>query len=444
MSQAEALQSHTARSASLSKLDTGSSVSEVMEDAVLFMVHYLQEVQGPKHVVGREFAYIAATPEGRRLFLSTAKHLILQLVRDSSVELTVTNFHDLLRLMCTDFQMRVAKSAFKAAWVVLREKPRPNATPRLPLSKFWYCLELTWLYEPYFLSVRRYVFDSDSHKVKLSAQVKVAALEVEQYIEREGWPAIPHPIMKTAVHNASFLHGEFLACHFDGIVRLLCVNDQLRQHLKVENNSTTLAARQAAIAAATALAENRRRRKGLLSAASTPTPQSAANSRNSDIGRVTSYGSIGLHSMERTTSIGSIASESPASSCYSDQRNHEKLPPMASPPSGAIYSKESRGSSTSSYDGPHLETGGRALGIKAGKPVLRGVVPVIGGGILTSPVQVSASSPQGNGSPGTQSFVAGIGNRFARLKLKAQSKPSRSSSTPETSTSEIQPVQNDT
>jgi hypothetical protein len=61
--------------------------------------------------------------------------------------------------------------------------------------------------------------------------------------------------VQTAVHNASFLHGEFLACHFDGIVRLLCVNDQLRQHLKVENNSTTLAARQAAIAAATALAE---------------------------------------------------------------------------------------------------------------------------------------------------------------------------------------------
>ena len=32
--------------------------------------------------------------------------------------------------------------------------------------------------------------------VKLSAQVKVAALEVEQYIQREGWPAIPHEIMK--------------------------------------------------------------------------------------------------------------------------------------------------------------------------------------------------------------------------------------------------------
>jgi hypothetical protein len=55
-----------------------SSVSEAMEDAVLFMVRYLQEVQGPKHVVGRDFAYIAATPEARRLFLATARHLMLQ------------------------------------------------------------------------------------------------------------------------------------------------------------------------------------------------------------------------------------------------------------------------------------------------------------------------------------------------------------------------------
>ncbi len=52
-----------------------------MEDAVLFMVRYLQEVQGPKHVVGRDFAYIAATPEARRLFLSTARHLMLQVNR---------------------------------------------------------------------------------------------------------------------------------------------------------------------------------------------------------------------------------------------------------------------------------------------------------------------------------------------------------------------------
>lgn len=62
-------------------------------------------------------------------------------------------------------------------------------------------------------------------------------------------------VAQTAVHNASFIHGEAMACHFDGIVRLLCVNDQLRQHVKAANNSTTLAARQAAIAAATALAE---------------------------------------------------------------------------------------------------------------------------------------------------------------------------------------------
>jgi hypothetical protein len=32
----------------------------------------------------------------------------------------VTNFHDLLSLMCPDFQLRVVKSAFKAAWVVLK------------------------------------------------------------------------------------------------------------------------------------------------------------------------------------------------------------------------------------------------------------------------------------------------------------------------------------
>ena len=42
----------------------------------------------------------------------------LQILRDA--ELTVTNFHDLLSLLCPDFQLRVVKSAFKAAWVVLR------------------------------------------------------------------------------------------------------------------------------------------------------------------------------------------------------------------------------------------------------------------------------------------------------------------------------------
>lgn len=76
-------------------------------------------------------------------------------------------------------------------------------------------------------------------------------------------------------------------------------------------------------AAAAGVCRNRRRRKGLFSASSTPTPQSAVNSRNSDIGRVTSYGSIEGHSLDRTTSLNSVASESPGSSCYSDQRNHE-------------------------------------------------------------------------------------------------------------------------
>ena len=60
-----------------------STVSEPVEDAVLFMVHYLQEVQGPKYVVGRDVAFIAATPEARRLFLSTVKHVLLQVLRSN-------------------------------------------------------------------------------------------------------------------------------------------------------------------------------------------------------------------------------------------------------------------------------------------------------------------------------------------------------------------------
>ena len=45
--------------------------------------------------------------------------------------------------------------------------------------------------------------------VKLSAQVKQAVLEVEEYIRRENWPAIPHDIMKVpiVVHN---LHSSAL------------------------------------------------------------------------------------------------------------------------------------------------------------------------------------------------------------------------------------------
>lgn len=44
----------------------------------------------------------------------------LQLIRSGDTYLSVTNFHDLLSLMCPDFQLRVVKSAFKAAWVVLK------------------------------------------------------------------------------------------------------------------------------------------------------------------------------------------------------------------------------------------------------------------------------------------------------------------------------------
>ncbi len=32
--------------------------------------------------------------------------------------------------------------------------------------------------------------------VKLSSQVKQAVVEVEEYIRREGWPAVPSDIMK--------------------------------------------------------------------------------------------------------------------------------------------------------------------------------------------------------------------------------------------------------
>jgi hypothetical protein len=44
----------------------------------------------------------------------------------------------------------------------------------------------------------------DVPAVKLSAQVKQAVLEVEEYIRRENWPAIPQDIMK--VRFKAFLH----------------------------------------------------------------------------------------------------------------------------------------------------------------------------------------------------------------------------------------------
>jgi hypothetical protein len=361
LSQDQCLRAHAARHAAApTREGSNSSVSEAMEDAVLFMVRYLQEVQGPKHVVGRDFAYIAATPEARRLFLSTARHLMLQLIRSGETYLSVTNFHDLLCLMCPDFQLRVVKSAFKAAWVVLKDRPRATPQPKLPFEKFWKCLELTWLYEPYFLSVRRYVFDSDSHRIKMSAQVKQAVLEVEEYIRRENWPAIPHDIMKDAIGRASVMHGDTAACHFDGIVRVLCVSERLRHHIKLENNPTTLAARQAAIAAATALAEKKRRSKMAAAA------RDGSILRTTSMDRVTSYGSFGGHSLDRTTSFGSAGdSGSPRSSSSFEQ----KVPMMAPLPPAVTRSKESSASGSS---------GGTSSGGSKGspKPAMRGVIPV--------------------------------------------------------------------
>ena len=60
------------------------------------MVHYLQEVQGPKYVVGRDSAFIAATPEARRLFLSTAKYLLQQARTPRSIKSSV-----LVMITCT-------------------------------------------------------------------------------------------------------------------------------------------------------------------------------------------------------------------------------------------------------------------------------------------------------------------------------------------------------
>lgn len=58
---------------------------------------------------------------------------------------------------------------------------------------------------------------------------------------------------------------------------------------------------------------------------------------------------------------------------------------------GSVYSKESRVSSASSSDGTSFEAGGRPGKSKAGKPVLRGVVPVLGGGLPPAPLQVGAA-----------------------------------------------------
>lgn len=439
LSQAECLRIHHQRHASAAppeKETNGSTVSEPVEDAILFMVHYLQEVQGPKYVVGRDIASIAATPEARRLFLSTAKYLLLQILREA--ELTVTNFHDLLCLMCPDFQIRVVKSAFKAAWVVLRERPR-STTPRLPFDKFWKALELTWLYEPYFLSVRRYIFDSDSHRVKLSGQVKQAVGEIEEYIRREGWPAVPQDIMKDAVMRASTMHGDTAACHFDGIVRALCVSDHLRHHIKMDNNATNLAARQAAGAAAQALTDHMKRRKASLMArqAGEPVEQMGSMDRAASYGsfgagsldrsaslgsqgsgsprrkammmarqagemndqlgsldRTTSYGSFGGASLDRTASIGSQGSASPRSQISLDVKQLHSSGSSGSPASVASSSKEA---------GPP-PVSAPAQGGGGTKPALRGIIPV-------------SSDARGGHSPADSVSEISAGREMDNLKI---------------------------
>ncbi len=56
--------------------------------------------------------------------------------------------------------------------------------------------------------------------VKMSAQVKQAVLEVEEYIRRENWPAIPHDIMKVHLEGLRF-RGLALIVHMEQCPSLL-------------------------------------------------------------------------------------------------------------------------------------------------------------------------------------------------------------------------------
>ena len=67
--------------------------------------------------------------------------------------------------------------------------------------------------------------------------------------------SVMNGMVQDAVVRASRMHGDTPACHFDAIVRALCLSDSLRHHIKLDNNATNLAARQAAGAAGQALAE---------------------------------------------------------------------------------------------------------------------------------------------------------------------------------------------
>jgi hypothetical protein len=48
---------------------------------ILFQVHYLSAVQGGKHVVGRDYAYVASAPEARRAYLCHARRLLREVIR---------------------------------------------------------------------------------------------------------------------------------------------------------------------------------------------------------------------------------------------------------------------------------------------------------------------------------------------------------------------------
>lgn len=54
----------------------------------------------------------------------------------------------------------------------------------------------------------------------MSAQVKQAVLEVEEYIRRENWPAIPHDIMKV-ITSTQVVHKRMpCECKPDWVQRL--------------------------------------------------------------------------------------------------------------------------------------------------------------------------------------------------------------------------------
>lgn len=416
LSQADCLRVHHTRHAGITKdtEGTGTSVSEAMEDAVLFMVRYLTEIQGPKCVVGRKFELIAGSPDQRRLFLSTARHLMMQLMREDCAMLSVTNYFDLLKILCPDFELRVVKSAFKAAWVVLRASDKPRTAsnvPRLPFGKFWKCLELTWVYEPYFLSVRRYIFDSDSHAEKLSAQVIRALADVENYIRRENWPAIPYAIIKDAVQQSSQRRESGWMCHFDGLVRALCVSSALRQHMRDEGRPTSLAAQQAALAAARELSEHRHRKRQarLAKAGGSVASQTGSydplNSLNS-MDRVTSYNSF-AGSLDRTASFD--RSSGGGCSPRSTASFERVMPPL---PPTVTRSKESNTSGSS---------GSTSAGSKGSpKPPTRGVIPIPGSGDSRVPH-----------SPADSVSEISAGRELSELKLTEVIRSTAVSSAPE-------------